>query len=337
MKQAGVILLGLLVLAGIVYFVKQRENPPPPAPSVVTDTKPAQPRRSVIPPRVEPKRETIDTPTPIRQDAVQAPASRLRLMAANLTSGRSQNYDAGHGKRILQGAKPDVVMIQEFNYRRNTRTELQRFADQVMGAPAHYYREAEAQVPNGIISRYPIIAKGEWNDPHAGNRDFAWARIDIPEPTDLWVVSVHLLTSKSTARTAEAETLVGRLNDVVPAAAYIAIGGDFNTSTKSEACYRTLAQQVVVTGPYPADGNGNSNTNATRNKDYDGILVDPDLQRLAIPVTVGSRSFPHGLVLDPRVFRPLSAIAPAAASDGAAAGMQHMAVIRDFRLPASAR
>jgi len=41
---------------------------------------------------------------------------RLRLVAANTTSGTQQSYDPGHGIRIFQGLKPDVVMIQEFNY-----------------------------------------------------------------------------------------------------------------------------------------------------------------------------------------------------------------------------
>jgi len=36
-----------------------------------------------------------------------------------------------------------------------------------------------------------IVEAGEWDDPRVGNRDFAWARIDIPGPVDLWAVSVH--------------------------------------------------------------------------------------------------------------------------------------------------
>ena len=51
------------------------------------------------------------------------------------------------------------------------------------------------QVGNAILSRWPILESGEWDDTSVSNRDFAWARIDIPGPRDLWVVSVHLLTA----------------------------------------------------------------------------------------------------------------------------------------------
>src|SRR5205085_11524393 len=41
---------------------------------------------------------------------------RLRLVAANLTSGNFQSWDPGDGIRILEGLHPDVVLVQEFNY-----------------------------------------------------------------------------------------------------------------------------------------------------------------------------------------------------------------------------
>lgn len=254
-------------------------------------------------------------------------------MAANLTSGSGQSYSAGHGLRIMQGADPDVVMIQEFKYRSNSAADLQAMADGVMGGPAFYYREAGAAVPNGIISRYPIKSSGEWDDPHVDNRDFAWACIDIPGPVDLWAVSVHFLTTKATERNQEALTLTAYVQAVVPAAAYLAIGGDFNTGTKNEACYATLSRVVVTAGPHPADQRGNAHTNANRTKSYDGVLVDADLNRYQRPVAIGGGSFAGGLVLDPRVFTPVSALAPATAADAAAASMQHMGVIRDFFLP----
>ncbi len=41
---------------------------------------------------------------------------RLRVAAANLTSGNQQSYDPGNGIRILQGINADVVLMQEVNY-----------------------------------------------------------------------------------------------------------------------------------------------------------------------------------------------------------------------------
>ena len=105
---------------------------------------------------------------------------RVRLMSANLTSGNGQSYDPGHGTRIFQGTDPDIVMIQEFNYGSNSNADIQSFVSTAFGPTFSYYREGGAQIPNGIVSRYPIVAFGEWNDSSVANRDFAWARIDIP-------------------------------------------------------------------------------------------------------------------------------------------------------------
>src|SRR5687768_17330860 len=66
---------------------------------------------------------------------------RVRLMAANITSGTGQNYNPGHGIRIFQGTDPDVTMIQEFNYGANTAADLRSFVDQAFGTTFSYCRE----------------------------------------------------------------------------------------------------------------------------------------------------------------------------------------------------
>lgn len=130
---------------------------------------------------------------------------RLRIVAANLTSGNGQDYDPGHGARILRGLQPDIVLIQEFNYLNNTASDFRAWVDDTFGADFSYMREpSPGQIPNGVISRYPILASGKWEDANVSNRDFAWARIDIPGDRDLWVISVHLLTTSSSNRNAEA-------------------------------------------------------------------------------------------------------------------------------------
>jgi endonuclease/exonuclease/phosphatase family metal-dependent hydrolase len=260
--------------------------------------------------------------------------ARVRLMAANISSGNYQSYDPGHGTRIFQGTKPDVVMIQEFNYGDNSATAIRSFVNTAFGTSFYYYREAGAQIPNGVISRWPIVASGEWDDPYVTNRDFAWARIDIPGPKDLWVVSVHLLTADAATRNNEATNLVSRIKSLVPAGDYLAIAGDLNTDTRSESCFSTFAQVVTTSSPYPADRNGNTNTNATRAKPYDHVLVDSDLRAYQTSTVIGSSSFSAGLVVDTRVYSPLSDISPALSGDSGATNMQHMAVIKDFVVPA---
>ncbi|WP_437781742.1 endonuclease/exonuclease/phosphatase family protein [Sorangium sp. So ce1097] len=264
------------------------------------------------------------------------PTVRLRLMAANLTSGTRQSYDPGHGQRIMQGVKPDIVLIQEFNYGDNGADDARAFVDATFGSAFSYHREVGAQIPNGIISRYPIIEAGQWNDGEVSNRDFAWARIDVPGPIDLWAVSVHFLTRGASTRQAEAQQLVAAIQDVIPEGDYLVIGGDFNTDNRGEACISTLSEVVVTSGPYPADRNGDTDTNAGRSRPYDWVLVDDDLDPLETAVAIGESRFASGLVVDTRVHAPLEELSPALATDSAASNMQHMGVVRDFLLPADA-
>ncbi|HYO59470.1 lamin tail domain-containing protein [Archangium sp.] len=259
---------------------------------------------------------------------------RVRLMAANTTSGNLQSYDPGEGIRIFQGTRPDVVAIQEFNYGDNSASAIRGFVDTAFGTGFSYYREGGAQIPNGIISRWPIIAAGEWDDNQVSNRDFAWARIDVPGPKDLWVVSVHLLTSSSSIRNTEATNLVNFIKTNIPVGDYLAIAGDFNTSSRTEACFTTFSQVVTTSGPYPADRNGNTNTNASRASPYDHVLVDSDLRAYQTATVIGASSFSAGLVADTRVYSPISEISPALSGDSGATNMQHMAIIKDFLIPA---
>ena len=274
---------------------------------------------------------TTTSPELLTQEA--AVSTRVRLMAANISSGNNQSYDPGNGTRIFQGLKPDVVMIQEFNYGSNSTTDIRNFVNTAFGSGFYYYREAGAQIPNGVISRYPILASGEWDDTQVSNRDFAWAQIDIPGPTDLWVVSVHLLTSGSGVRNTEASNLVNFIKSKVPAGAFLAIGGDFNTDSRSEACLSTFSSVVSTASPYPADKNGNGNTNASRAKPYDHVLVSSNLRAYQTATVVGSSSFSAGLVVDTRVYSPLSEISPAQSGDSGSTNMQHMAVVKDFSIP----
>ncbi len=260
--------------------------------------------------------------------------TRLRLVAANLTSGNLQSYDPGHGGRILDALNPDIVMIQEFNYfPNNGDTEIRNWVTSVFGPEYDYYRESGAQIPNGVISRYPIVSAGTWQDAESPNREFVWARIDVPGDKDLWAISVHLLTRDATTRNTEAVQLRDYINANVPASDYLVIGGDFNTRSRTEAALTTFSTIVHTAAPYPVDQAGNGNTNAGRSSPYDWVLIDSDLKALQVPVTIGSNSFANGLVVDTRVYTPIADLAPALASDSGASNMQHMAVVIDVRLP----
>ncbi len=271
---------------------------------------------------------SLDAATPDASEAGAA-ATRVRIMAANLTSGTSQGYEQP-GIDIFQGLVPDVVLVQELNYAAG---DLRSLVDVAFGTSFSFYVEPQTGgIPNGIVSRFPILQSGVWVDASVSDRAFVYARIDVPGPSDLWAVSVHLLTTGETQRGTEATQLLGYIQSNVPAGDFLVVGGDFNTDTTSEAALTTLGAAVRVAAPYPADQAGNTDSSINRDHPHDWVLSGPTLDALATPVSIGASSFAAGLIFDSRVYTPLSDVPPVVATDSGATGMQHMAVVRDFLL-----
>ncbi|HEY5705307.1 MAG TPA: endonuclease/exonuclease/phosphatase family protein [Terrimicrobiaceae bacterium] len=274
------------------------------------------------------------TPTSLPANAV-----KVRIVAANLTSGSEQSYSSdnanhsnleGAGARILKGLEPDVVLIQEFN----AGTSTQQWVARTFGPNYEFAKEEGVGIPNGIVSRYPIVAEGEWDDPTQINRDFAWAKVKLPNGRHLWAVSVHLKAGgERDIRRKQAEELVRRIRANIPEQDYLVLGGDFNTSNRAEPCIGKLGEVFQTAGPHPKDQGGDQDTNGNRRKPYDWVLADAELHSRQVATQVGSSTFSTGLVVDTRVFSPLDAIAPAQQSDSSATNMQHMAVVKDFTIP----
>jgi endonuclease/exonuclease/phosphatase family metal-dependent hydrolase len=262
----------------------------------------------------------------------------IRVVAANLTSDNAQSYSPdntnhsnpeGAGARILTALKPDIVLIQEFN----TTLPARQWVNRTLGENYQFMREEGMQIPNGIISRFPIIRSGVWDDPVLSNRDFAWAKIRLPGDKELWVVSLHLHSKTPTSRDLQSAALVRFIQREIPADSLLLIGGDLNTRHTEEPCFQRLARVVIVPKNPPADSNGIIHTNAPRNRPYDWLLASAPFQRFEIPVKIAGREFPHGLVFDSRVFEPLNQLPPVQKSDSGVKNMQHMAVVRDFLIP----
>ncbi|HSR66503.1 MAG TPA: endonuclease/exonuclease/phosphatase family protein [Acidobacteriota bacterium] len=278
---------------------------------------------------------------------------RVRIMAANTSSGPHQSYpEDGPGEHIFKALKPDVVLIQEFNLEgSDSQSALRAWVDRVFGSEYHFCREAasgSSPIPNGVISRWPISECDEWDDPFMSNRDFVYARIDLPGNTDLWAVSVHLKAGGSgeerTRRSNEARALAEAIRDhPVPAGDYLVIGGDFNAQNRSEPFLQQLSSHVVIAAPFPQDADNDGDTNCNRNKPYDWVLADSDLDVLEVTVEAGGESFPDGFVFDPSRysqsqhdthFPPVQAFNCGGSNPEPFLQFQHMAVIRDFLLPA---
>jgi endonuclease/exonuclease/phosphatase family metal-dependent hydrolase len=259
----------------------------------------------------------------------------LRVMAANL-NGDAQSYQP-FAIRIFQGLKPDIVAIQEFNYSNNTASDFRSMVDTAFGTNFVYYREpytSSGDIPNGIISRYSILAAGSWVDTVQSqpNRGFAWAQIDMPGTNALYVVSVHLLTSSASVRSSEAANLKTLIQSNFPSNAWIVVAGDFNTDSRTESTTMTTFDSYLSDNPVPADNNGNSNTSENRNYPHDYVLPSFSFTNLETATVFPSHSFPNGLVFDSTIYTPLSDVPPVQFTDSTNA--QHMAVMKDFLIPA---
>lgn len=262
-------------------------------------------------------------------------AAKMRIVAANLTSGAKQSYDPGDGARILNTLQPDIVLIQEFNFGDNSDNAIRAFVDKVFGPGFYYFREPGSSIPNGIISRYPILDAGTWDDRTSPNREFAWAKLDIPGPVDMWVISLHLLNGVAEDRTKQARDLVARIQKEINPKEYVVLGGDLNMNSRQEGSVQILSS-VVSPEVVPVDPKNNPNTNSNRSKPYDWVMPSRLLERFQVPTDFGGYSFPAGLVFDTRVFKPKAPLHPARPGDSGVPGMQHMPVVKDFEIPVNA-
>ena len=263
------------------------------------------------------------------------------VATANLTSGTNlvndtTTYDDPAG-RILEALQPDVVLIQEWVLKSGT--TYRGFVDQYFGTNYSYYVESQTgqyAQPNGIISRWAITNSGAWTDDEVFNRDFAWARIDLPGLRNLNVVSVHLKATGSNAtedaatRLIEARDLTNHLAQAGWSADdYLAVGGDLNLTNRTEMTLRVLTN-VVSDAHQPADQNGDKDTNSGRFRPYDVILPNGWLDARHVPVACYGYTFTNGMVFDTRLAWANGVPPPATAADSAAFNMQHMAVLKVF-------
>ena len=269
--------------------------------------------------------------------------SVIRLLTGNLTSGGNRSYDAGHGIRIFQGLKPHIAFVQEFNFGNRSPEATRMMVEKAFGGNFYHViqpRNEGIVIPNGIVSYYPIKDWGVIDDETMDDRDHVWARIDIPGKRDLWAVSVHIPTHGS-KRQESIEGLVEALDRLnIPEDDFVAIGGDFNTSSRTGDNGLMLLDDTGLVvldtdSDCPIDQQGGDDTNITRTKDYDAIYTSQALKNLRVRPVIGDAEnlTLRGLVFDSRIFTPLTAVPPVKADDSGAEDMQHMAVLKDFAIP----
>jgi len=270
---------------------------------------------------------------------VTTASTTIRVMAANTTTGNNQRYE-GPGMRIFRALQPDIVAVQEFNYAStngagiSTPAAIREMIDSAFGTNFFYYRESGSgyTIPNGIISRWPIQTNGTWDDVQVPDRGFAWAQIDIPGTNDLYVVSVHLHSSGgSSSRATEATNLRSLIQSHFPSDAFVVVAGDFNTDNRNETAlttFRTFLSDAAI----PTDQAGDPDTNLSRAKPYDYVLASFNLASNQTATVISTNRFSNGLVFDSRVRPLLFDPGVVFTNDSAAVNMQHMAVVKDFRI-----
>ena len=250
----------------------------------------------------------------------------ITIASANLSDNTSQSYE-DPGIRILQALHPDIVAIQEFNYKAGTSQDL---VHRLFGPGFHFAREkGGARLPNGILSRWPVLASGQWEDPFVGNRSFAWATLDIPGPKPLHVVSVHLVQNHAERRAPEARHLLQLIRNQFPEDDYVVLCGDLNINSRESEALAELTAWFDDSAQ-PADQAGNKNTNAGRSRPYDFVLPNPALSKYHATTTLGGKKFPGGLIFNTRLWSPPP---PPAEWEDSARNLQHLPVLKTFRIP----
>lgn len=268
---------------------------------------------------------------------------KIRIVAGNITSGNDQSYDPGHGIRIFKALKPDIALVQEMNYKNNSNNDYENFAQQIVGTDCYAVDSADYQIPNGVVSRYPIKSKGYWKDPNINNRALMWAIVDIPGDVDIFAISVHLHTSPASDQIKAAQVIVDEIAEVKannPGKYYYVVGGDFNGDSAVSSNGFGKNSTFYVDGPDPVDEDGYAETNRNRNKQYDFVLADYPMHEFQVPVIYYSSEDPtktkcyeDGLVFDTRLYSQSELdeyFSPADINDSGASQMQHMAVVKDF-------
>jgi Endonuclease/Exonuclease/phosphatase family len=290
-----------------------------------------------------------DTHSEVTQDSTTIVVAfsgpiNIRIVAANVSSGSFQSYDPGHGVRILQALLPDIVLVQEMNYLSNTDNNYKTFSNSIVETGYYALDSAGFDIPNGVISKWPILSSGYWDDPSLTNRELFWAEIDLPGDVDLFVISVHLHTSPSSDQVAAAQVIVNEVKNhklSYPGKFYYVVGGDFNGPSSVSTSGFGEDNTFLINDPFPVDDNGNSDTNATRSSHYDFLLTDSSMSSFQVPVVFESnlagpqRTYVDGFVFDTRTFTQNilnEYFSPALISDSDAPSMQHMAVVKDYFL-----
>jgi endonuclease/exonuclease/phosphatase family metal-dependent hydrolase len=139
--------------------------------------------------------EVLTRPQPISGKGFPVRVMTYNIHGAYGLNGR-QNVDAI--VRVIEGAQTDVVVLQEIErgWLLEGNTDLLALLSRRLKMPYTVMGAVTDPIAgNAILSRYPIVAKGQGELPRLDTlvkRGYVWAQIDIGEGETLRVVVTHL-------------------------------------------------------------------------------------------------------------------------------------------------
>lgn len=264
------------------------------------------------------------------------------VMAGNLTSGTNlvtgtYTYDET-AQRIIRRLQPDVLAIQEWKF---TNASARAFVDSVLGTNYHFYIEPESDgspIPNGVISRWPIIASNEWTDSYVGSRDHVHVTIDLPGSRNLNVISTHFKAGDTGSDATDRINQARELTNYIASASfssndYLVIAGDLNLTNRSETSFQ-IVTQIVTDAEQPVDQNGVPNTNLGLNRPYDHVLPNDLLNGEHLPLNIGGHTYTSGAVFVSAQFD--DHLLPVLVEDSYTINRTHHAILKLFNLSTAA-
>jgi endonuclease/exonuclease/phosphatase (EEP) superfamily protein YafD len=261
--------------------------------------------------------------------------TNLTIRILTLNTSTLFSYSGQECIRLLEGLAPDVALLEEWSVEN---ADYRAFVDSAFGTGFSFVRDPSGSgvgsLANGIVSRWPFLSEGSWQDVEVSGRWFTWAVIDIPGDINLQVVAVHLKAGSSSTDRNRREIEANNLKTLVQSEfnnnQYILVGGDLNTYSLSEPCLGVFSTFLAYNDQVPVDRNGNSNTNKNRSERYDWLMPNQALEQKHSTLVLGGQSYPEGIVFDSHVFTPLSAVPPIQYDDTHNGNMDHDPVMKTF-------
>ncbi|MGE4335768.1 MAG: endonuclease/exonuclease/phosphatase family protein [Pigmentiphaga sp.] len=192
--------------------------------------------------------------------------SRLRIVSYNIHKGRSAVLSRASLNQLrlgLHGLAPDLLFLQEVQGRNDRLGVLDAQHESLaaaLGLQLAYGRNAirrHSEHGNALLSRFPVLGheNQDISDHRLEQRGLLHVQVQIGDhEVHCFVVHLGLFAF---SRTRQAEAMIQRIDELVPAHCPILIAGDFNDwhdNLSAELIRRLQVHEVFATAPRSGGG-----------------------------------------------------------------------------------